>query len=275
MSRIIANPIIFLLITVGILIIGYIDYLSGVEIRIFPLYFIPLVAASWYVGKVAALSLSFLVTIVWAVSMYFGGHVYSHVYIWGVNFFTQGSSFVIITLLFSSLHDAFEREYALGRTDMLTGLSNSRSFFEQASSVLSLCHRNGRPVSLAYIDLDNFKCANDTLGHLHGDDLLRKVADVFNENLRASDLVARMGGDEFVILLPETNAGDARTVLEKIRQRLGQEPNFEVCSVTVSIGAVSYSQAPSDIGPMVKSADEIMYKVKNTSKNNILVESIQ
>lgn len=207
--------------------------------------------------------------------MYYGGRSYSHSYIWGINFFTQGSVFFIIALLISTLKDALKRERSLSRTDSLTGLSNSRSFYEQAAGVLMLCNRNLRPATLAYIDLDNFKHANDILGHLKGDDLLQIVAQVFSENLRSSDITVRMGGDEFAILLPETTARDAGTALEKVRHLLAQNPQFQVCSVTASIGAVTYTQAPSDISVMIKAADALMYKVKANGKNYVLVETIQ
>jgi diguanylate cyclase (GGDEF)-like protein len=274
MKQNISKLVVYLLSTAGILIVGIIDYITGVEIRIFPLYFIPVVIAAWFIGIGGVLSLSLIAAVVWMTSMYFGDVNYSHISIWVINFVTQGGAFVVVGLLVAKLNDAFKREHDLSRTDPLTGLCNTRCFYENASTVLSLCHRNMRAITLAYIDLDNFKHANDTHGHLHGDELLRSVAKIFNENLRASDVVARIGGDEFVILLPETGADDARSTLDKIRHCLAQMPQFQACSVTASIGAVSYSQAPADIGPLVQSADEIMYKVKNMNKNNVLIESI-
>lgn len=259
----------------GVLIIGIIDYRTGIEIRVFPLYFLPIVISSWFIGKSSAVFTAFLSSLAWAAAMYYGGRNYSRAYIWGINFLTQGTTFIVIALLVSYLRDALKRERSLSRTDSLTGLSNSRSFYEQAAGVLMLCNRNLRPVTLAYVDLDNFKHANDILGHLKGDELLRIVARVFSENLRSSDITARMGGDEFAILLPETTAQDAGTALEKIRHRLAQNPQFQVCSVTSSIGAVTYTQAPTDINVMIKAADELMYKVKANGKNYVLVETIQ
>ena len=84
-----------------------------------------------------------------------------------------------------------------------------------------------------------------------------------------------MGGDEFVVLLPETFADDARMVLEKIRRCVAEDPDFSECTVTISIGAVSFARSPSEIGPMVKAADDIMYNAKNSGKNQILIEEIQ
>jgi diguanylate cyclase (GGDEF)-like protein len=266
-----SKPSVLLISISGTFLVGIVDYLTGSEIRVFPLYFLPLVYSARYLGKASVLLVSFLSSFVWLASLYYGGQAYSNKYIWIVNFLTQGSVLIIVGLLLDKLNDALKRERANSRIDYLTGLANSRSFFEKASSVLTLCNRNKRPVTLAYVDLDNFKYANDAFGHLHGDSLLRKAAEIFHEVLRTSDVIARMGGDEFAILLPETSDRGARAVLEKVRQQLEQSPDFQICSVTVSIGAISYAKAPPDIHIMIKAADDLMYKAKQTGKNRVSV----
>lgn len=258
----------------GMLLVGYIDFATGIEIRLFPLYFLPLLLATWFFGRAGALTASAAAAMVWVISQYLSGRHYSHLYIWFFNFVTQGATFVTVSLLISWLHDNLRQERARSRTDQLTGLANSRSFYAQAEAILTLCHRNLRPVSLACLDLDNFKHANDTRGHEQGDALLRKVAEVLISSLRASDIPARIGGDEFVILLPDTAAADARTVLEKVRSRLEQTPQLRACSVTASIGAVSCAQAPMDIHALLKTADELMYGVKRAGKNHVRIQSV-
>lgn len=258
----------------GMFLVGYIDFATGIEIRLFPLYFLPLLLATWFFGRAGALTASAAAAVVWVISQYLSGRHYSHLYIWFINFVTQGATFVTVSLLISWLHDNLRQERARSRTDQLTGLANSRSFYAQAEAILTLCHRNLRPVSLAYLDLDNFKHANDTRGHEQGDALLRKVAEVLISSLRASDIPARIGGDEFVILLPDTAAADARTVLEKVRSRLEQTPQLRACSITASIGAVSCAQAPTDIHALLKTADELMYGVKRAGKNHVRIQSV-
>lgn len=273
-TRLESKPQAWALAVVGILIVGAIDYSTGVEIRVFPLYFFPLVLAACNLGMAGGLVLSLVASLVWLASMYLGGRQYAHAYVWPLNFLTQGSAFVAVTLLVANLKKVLKREESLSRTDALTGLFNSRAFYEGSQSLLAVCHRNRRPIALAYVDLDNFKRANDTFGHLHGDNVLRKVAVIFHENLRASDMAARLGGDEFALLFPETDAIGAKIVLEKIRQALGHNPEFLKCGVTASIGAVTFPIAPLELEPVVKKADETMYRVKAQGKNRVLIETI-
>lgn len=272
MSRLKTNLSVISASLFGIAAIGVIDFLTGIEIRVFPLYFLPIILAAWHLGKPGAAWASFSATIAWAASMYVGGRSYSHWSIWTINFFTQGIAFLVVAMLVAKVREALLRERSLSRTDPLTGLANSRAFYEQARGILALCNRNSRPVTLAYVDLDNFKQVNDSLGHQQGDALLCEVANVFSECLRSSDIPARVGGDEFIILLPETAASDAHAALEKIQRRLVQDPRFQRCAVTASIGAVAYAHAPDDLDGMIKAADNLMYQVKGASKNNVKVE---
>ncbi len=126
--------------------------------------------------------------------------------------------------------------------------------------------------TLAYIDLDHFKRANDTQGHAFGDLLLQSFAKILSGTLRTSDVYGRIGGDEFVVFLPECSAKNAQILLEKIRVSVVEDARFQLCSVTVSIGAVSYVQAPNELSEMVRAADNVMYQVKASTKNTVHVQ---
>jgi diguanylate cyclase (GGDEF)-like protein len=206
--------------------------------------------------------------------MQFAGRVYSEPYIWVINFITQGIAFVIVSMVYTDLTAALEREKIYSRTDLLTGLLNSRSFHEESAAILNLCNRNILPITLAYIDLDNFKYANDTLGHSHGDKLLTIVSSIFKSNLRSSDLAARIGGDEFAILLPTDSTAGAHCVLEKIRRLIEESPELAKTNVTASIGGVTCTNFSNDLEMLIKTADELMYKVKKKGKNHVIVEEI-
>lgn len=129
------------LVLIGLLVVGYIDLISGIEIRAFPLYFIPLIYAAWHLGLRATLAFTVLATCIWVLAQIMSGRVYSHSYIWVINFFTQGSAFLLVSLLVSRLRKGLINERELSRTDALTGLPNRFSFMNQGSTLLAFCSR--------------------------------------------------------------------------------------------------------------------------------------
>ena len=124
-------------------------------------------------------------------------------------------------------------------------------------------------MTLAYIDLDNFKAVNDTLGHHGGDDVLRRTAAVIRQCIRASDVAARLGGDEFVVLLPETGQEVSGGVLERLRSQLAKAFDEAACPVTASVGAVSFAEPPREVDELVRQADAAMYAAKAAGKNRV------
>ena len=143
-----------------------------------------------------------------------------------------------------------------------------RAFYEIATIELDRSARYLHPLSLAYIDIDNSKQVNDTLGHSAGDKLLHSVAKTIKENIRSIDAVARLGGDEFAILMPETNNQIAITAMNKLRKYLldiAQQNNWPV---TFSIGVVTCA-GPCKLDELIREADNLMYTVKKGEKNRI------
>jgi diguanylate cyclase (GGDEF)-like protein len=155
---------------------------------------------------------------------------------------------------------ANEREMAL--TDALTSLGNRRFFQEVAQFELSRSRRYRRPLSLAYIDVDRFKQVNDTHGHEAGDGLLRLIALEATGALRTSDVVARVGGDEFALLLPETPLGGAEVALEKLRERLTAAAASAGFDVGFSIGVVGCDGGEASFDELLHAADAMMYAAK-------------
>lgn len=160
----------------------------------------------------------------------------------------------------------------LAITDALTKLYNSRFFFQQLKSEIERHVRYNRSLSLLILDLDNFKEFNDSYGHLEGDKVLMKVGQVIASCLRTNDTAYRYGGDEFMIILPETEIKRACLVAERIREALATEtfsplPGKEL-AITMSIGVTEYS-GEEDIKAFVKKADMAMYKSKEEGRNKI------
>ncbi|MDP2274330.1 MAG: GGDEF domain-containing protein [Archangium sp.] len=257
---------------VGLLLVGWLDLITGVEVRVYPLYFLPVALGAWSHGRRAAVALSLTATVIWVMSNRQAGLVYSHPAIWAINSLAQLMGFSVIGLLIAELHRRLQAEAALSRTDTLTGLANVRAFRDQLAVVLGLARRGGRSTTLVYVDLDHFKAVNDTRGHAAGDQVLRATAACLREAARATDLAARLGGDEFALLLPETNAEGARAVLDRFRTRLAETMQRGGWHVTASIGAVVFPLAPAEPAAALAAADAQMYLAKQAGRDRCTIE---
>ena len=258
----------------GIVVIAAVDFLSGVELRVYPLYFAPIALAAWSFGKGPAMLAACASALGWVTSNQLAGQQYSHPWIWVANTFVQGASFGIVGYLVAGLRLTLMREQTLSRTDALSGLMNHRAFYDESERLLQLCRRGRRPVTLAYLDVDDFKAVNDLYGHLAGDDLLRAVGHAIQSTVRSSDLAARLGGDEFVILLPELGVIEAGQAITRIRDAITEVVRRSPAPVTLSIGAVTLLAAPADVETLVHRADSVMYALKKEGKNRVRLEVV-
>jgi len=257
----------------GVGVIGGLDYFSGVELRLFPMYYLPISLVAWYLGRRGALVTAALSTLTWVLSNYLADLTFSSSSLWVMNTAMQATSFSVVGLLIARIHESLEHERVLSRTDSLTQLLNTRAFYEEGARLLALCRRNGRPITMAFLDLDNFKTVNDRHGHEAGDRLLHGVATVLRTSLRPSDLAARVGGDEFAVLLPEAGADTAHTALERLRHALATTFVPTGGIVSASIGAASFAQPPATVEEMLREADARMYRAKAAGKNRLLLEA--
>jgi diguanylate cyclase (GGDEF)-like protein len=159
------------------------------------------------------------------------------------------------------------------KVDELTGLSNRRDFMDYLNEMVSLSKRRSQSLSLLMADIDNFKNINDTYGHHMGDEFLKAVGDVLKDNTREEDLAARMGGDEFVILLPQTSLKEALNIAERIKESVkGISILSENNINTLSIGAAVLNNDDNSES-LLKKADDALYKAKEKGRNR--VESLQ
>ncbi len=162
----------------------------------------------------------------------------------------------------------------MARTDALTGLDNRRYFMDQARREFSRSRRTGMPLTLLLIDADHFKSVNDTWGHDVGDKVLQEIADVLRTSVRAHDVAARFGGEEFVVLLPETDCREAAIISERVRaaaeNRLLRVDDFAV-QVTLSVGCTTVSpcERSMDVDALLKRADVALYAAKKNGRNRV------
>ncbi len=172
-----------------------------------------------------------------------------------------------------ALKESEHRHRELSITDALTGLYNSRHFFTRAHEEVERCNRYGSPLSLILLDVDNFKRYNDTYGHLEGDHVLSGLAEVILREIRGADSAYRYGGEEFIVLFPETEPAEALIVAERLRQAF-EETIFtplpgEKARSSVSIGGGDY-RPEEGLTAFVKRVDEAMYRAKNCGKNQVV-----
>jgi diguanylate cyclase (GGDEF)-like protein len=249
---------------------GLLDFLTGYELAFSLFYLILVFFAAWFLGRWEGIAASFASALVLFGVDIASGHLYHNACIPFLNAGLRLSLFVIASVLLSELKTAMEREKELASTDYLTGAANARRFFELLEMECERLQRYGRPFTVAYMDLDNFKKVNDQFGHLEGDKALCTIVKYASEHLRKIDVVARLGGDELAFLMPEINDESAHGVLVKLKNGLTDEMARNNWPVTFSIGAVTCnSKLPETRNHLMKLADTLMYSVKNGGKNGI------
>ncbi|HYM79160.1 MAG TPA: diguanylate cyclase [Candidatus Dormibacteraeota bacterium] len=172
-------------------------------------------------------------------------------------------------LLATALHNAFvfQKLQQQSITDGLTGIKTRRFFWEALSAEWKRASRSGRPFSVVLIDLDKFKEVNDTLGHFEGDLVLARVGRLLEQKSRQSNVVARYGGDEFIVLMPETGSEQAQVLAERLRVWLANDPMLSEHRITGSFGVASFPMHGFSIEDIIRVADAGMYVSKRSGGN--------
>jgi diguanylate cyclase (GGDEF)-like protein len=258
-----------------VLAIGYLDYLTGPEIGFSLFYVAPVMLVSWYLYKsrVWAVAIPVLSAAVWLLADIFSGHQYSSPWIAWWNMAIRLGIFLVIGLTVSRLRLSNANEKVLSRTDALTGAVNSRYFAELAAREISRSTRSSEPFTFAYLDVDNFKTINDSLGHAQGDELLQTMTEAIRARIRDIDIIARLGGDEFGLLLPRTDAAQAAAVMDKV-SAVFRESIATRWNVTLSAGVLTFRRPPAGSDEMVKAADALMYRSKREGKDRASFEVV-
>ena len=253
------------------------------------LLLVPILIAGSVVGGVASFIFSLLASLAllggWFIGMRLNSSpsllyqpVYAPLYLGSQILIQQ----IVALLLFSvsrNIEQSFEylREQAdqmavLAHTDPLTSLANRRQMIEQLAREYSRARRYERPLSLLYLDLDSFKEINDQFGHLFGDEILRNAALSMRSVLRSTDLLSRIGGDEFAVLLPETDLKGAVGVANKLRRALlafSGNLGSAVPTLTFSAGVAQLLAEDESIDDLLARADDVQYQAKATGKGEI------
>ena len=250
-------------------LLAWIDYVTGYEISFALFYLVPIGLVAWYIGPWPAVLVSVLSAASWLLANQLAGQTFSNPLIVYWNTGIRLGFFVITTLLLTALRRGLDLQRELARTDLLTGALNGRAFTEVALSEILRARRHGRPLTVAYLDLDDFKAVNDRFGHSTGDEVLQTVVSVIKATMRATDCVARMGGDEFAAIFPETDMHAARLIAARIRERISHEMRRNDWPVTMSIGIVTCREPPEAVDAVLQAVDSLMYAAKRAGKDAV------
>ena len=265
-----------LLSVVLVAFVAVLDAATGSEVSFSIFYLVPVVFAGTFVSRRAGLVVAILSAVTWGYLEIKAGGAYSAAWIPYWNSATRLGFFVLVNELMVRLRQAraheralYAHERALARQDSLTGMANSRVFEEYAGQIIALSRRSGRPFTIAYVDLDRFKQVNDEFGHSEGDTVLQVVSTLIRHGLRSTDMVARVGGDEFGILMPDTEAEQGRVTLERIVAAIAEGAGNR-WDVGVTVGAVTFTEPPADVEYAVRQADALMYQGKAAGRGRVL-----
>lgn len=173
------------------------------------------------------------------------------------------------------LRVSLENEKNLSRIDFLTKIPNRRAFYEATELESQRARRYKRPLSIVFLDIDNFKYVNDTLGHETGDELLRKVAETLRKYTRECNMAARLGGDEFGVLLAETGAEASLAAVSNLKTWLSLLVAKNGWPISFSFGVATFLRPESPVEELIRVADGLMYEVKRSGKNSIASRVIE
>jgi two-component system cell cycle response regulator len=178
-----------------------------------------------------------------------------------------------IIKLEEQLTEAHRKMEILAMHDGLTGLFNRRAIEEHAGAELDLAKRKERALSVLLLDIDHFKSINDRHGHKSGDEAIRQLAGMLSENLRQYDRAGRWGGEEFIVILPETELQEAVHVAERLRARVEastiSQEDGESFTMQISVGAASVSAPYPDLARLIDAADQALYQAKQSGRNRV------
>jgi len=254
-------------------VLWYTDRLAGPLVN---LYLLPVITSALTLGKIATLSNVGLVAACYILlgSVSLGEFLTLR---FAAGFAAQLAPVLLvayITTMFSAdIRYGLQHAKLLAETDELTGLYNTRGFAIAANRLFGQATRYGRPASVLMVDSDNLKQVNDSHGHDAGNRLLRQVANAVQAELRATDVPARYGGDEFIVLLPETPPKGAMDVAERIRGAIAARPlalNGQQITASVSIGIACYPEDGRTLDALAARADRALYQAKQEGRNKVI-----
>ena len=260
---------------VFITVLGFVDYFTNPYLSFQVFYLVPIALVIWFEDRWMSIFPLTASAIAWLFDDVLCSHSYAHPLIPYWNILAKIAFFAFVIYIMSQLKQILDREKLFARIDYLTETANKRYFYEATLKEVSRSNRYKRPLTIAYMDLDNLKNINDSFGHKAGDCALCQAAELLKKNIRTSDIVARVGGDEFAILFPETDYEDSEKIFQRIQNNIFDAIQKNTWSTTLSIGAVTSVSHPCNLESLISNADNLMYSAKREGKGLIKHEILK
>uniref|UniRef100_Q47DQ1 GGDEF protein n=1 Tax=Dechloromonas aromatica (strain RCB) TaxID=159087 RepID=Q47DQ1_DECAR len=255
-----------------LLAIATLDVLTRVQLRIPQFYLIPVVLIAWRVGLRASIATAILAAIIVFFSSIQAGNHNARAFLFYAEQLATLTFFIAAGVLAARLREIQDQTAEFVRRDQLTGIANRMALMERLKLELARHRRTSQSFALVFIDCDNFKEINDRRGHLEGDHFLQIVAATLQGAMRMTDLVSRLSGDEFIVLLPDTDPCGAQCVADTLEVRLREETIRTGWSMTFSIGVAVFPTPPANPDIAIQHADNLMYMAKQAGKGRSILE---
>ena len=249
-------------------LVGVVDWATGPDLSLIIFYLVPVLVVAWLCAPTTAVAVAVLVALEWFAIAALGPDSGASDVVLAWNAVVRLAFFLLVVWLVVEQRHLLRELQRQAATDHLTGALNRRAFTDAAERELARARRRAEPVTVLYLDLDGLKEANDTIGHDAGDQMIEHVATTARRVLRAEDLFARVGGDEFIALLPGADAEEgtaiARRLLAGLADRRGGPP------VSASVGAWTEVAPEAEIEVLLQHADRLMYDAKQAGGHGIV-----
>lgn len=255
----------------SIIILGWIDLATGFEYAFSVFYLVPVSIAAWYDSVKSSVATIIISGLTWLYADFSAGHYYSTPFAPFWNGCVRLGFFSIVALLLIKVRKNLAALTMMAMQDTLTSLNNVRAFNFEYQLLHKISLRKGMQFAVGMIDLDGFKAVNDQLGHSAGDDVLVKFAQVLKQSSRSSDILARMGGDEFVVILLDTDQAGAEEYSRKLREIFFNSGLKQEYGIDFSMGIRIFNSLPKDCEDATHQADQLMYQAKALGKSQTTI----
>lgn len=260
------------MIVLTLFIAAWIDYITGVEFSFALFYLSPIFIAAWYDNKYITIVIVLVSVLTWLYVDIISGHRYSNILVRYWNTFARLILFGIVAILIVKVRASLTLMTHMAMQDSLTLLNNSRGFefeYEKIKKEASKQHSN---IAIGLIDLDGFKQVNDTLGHRKGDDVLIQFSSILKRSVRKRDIVSRIGGDEFVVLLIDVDANGIEEYCKRLRSIFDSSGLADQFGINFSMGVQLFKQMPDSLDDATHQADQLMYASKLQGKSRTTIQ---